>query len=335
MKTVSQILDKAASVRQWSPRMQGELATALLRAHDHELDLRDRAGAARVAEFMTGFGMPEQSPAQLVDRFRGAALHDEGFKAIYKPINLRNGLHWDIYSSTNGLTFQRLEEGGEIRLHSVSAGVQTYRVHYYATAFAVQLPWLENQQWYRIEDAHEQAKAAYHDKQAETFYGLLDAIAADQDQAFVEAGLSTTVEKDVATINAACAAIIESMAALGPEMRYRPGEPFVITAPEALRSRIVAAVNQMALNPAASAAQVEAGGPLLVYRVVPIFTGYLAASDKYYVSLPKRKTQMAIRKELTAQSGDDLLRLAKVETRHAAWGGAIAEESQHRRCAIA
>lgn len=299
-------------------------------------DTMDMAnGLVRIAELQTGFDMVSGNPADVVKRYQQQAVYDNGYLALFEPVNLTGTTDesWEIYSETPGITWQKLEKGGEIRLHRQGAGKQTYSVDYFAAGMEVLLHWIQNQKWYKIERAKQDFERSYYRFKAEFFYGLLDAISSSINVAWV-AG-ATTLARDIATINAACAEIVEALSSY--DIAMNEGEAFVLTAPNnvTMKTRILKALLHMMLNPNAQQSAVTNSTDLVIYNVVPVFTSHLDASDVYYISAPKRNTQMATKQEPVEETEKDILRQTQVTVRTAAFGGAIATIDQHRRCAIA
>ena len=101
---------------------------------------------------------------------------------------------------------------------------------------------------------------------------------------------------------------------------------FILFAPVELKQRISAALITRYRPPGS-------GRPLQVqYSILPLYTKQLAATDKYYIVLPKRKIQTGIRKHLELLVDFDILANSEVTAGWGRFGGGIGEQDQFRRC---
>ena len=325
MSFTSDVMEKISSSNLSSQKDHVKAGNALKMAMT--MDMENKAGSLRVAELMSGAGFPSTDPVATVERFQAAQLYDNGYEAIFKNIPI-NAPHttWDIFSGGTGIVFEELEAGGKIRTSTTTGSKTTASIKYYAAGFEILQQWVENQQWWLVGSEAQDFVNAYQKKKAQIYYGIIDAVSAGQNLAWV-AG-ANTLARDVATINAAVAALITS--AQANEMPISMSQPYVIATPYALWPRIKAAISQYGSINDSRATYGE-----LLYNIVPIATTFLTDSTKYYVCIPGEKSQRADRKALTSEKGRNLINLSDLEVRYAAWGGAIGDETQFQRCATA
>jgi len=324
MHNVKKVIENIASRPLTSSADHRNAGLALSLAIHADMDLGNKQGTMAIKELMTGSGLPSGDPVATLERFQAAQLWDNGYEAVFKSITL-NAPHtsWEIYTGGTGITFQALEAGGEIRMSRQTGAKVTASVEYYAAGFEILQQWVENQQWWNIEEAATDFVNAYNTKKAETYYGLIDAVGSGQNLAWNTTG-ANELAKDVATINTACTEIITDMKDKG--FFIGQNQPFVLVTPYQLRDRINAALGQMGATGDNRATYGQ-----LQYNIVPVATTFLTATDKFYVCLPGRKNQSATRKELTSEKARNIINLSDVEVRYAAWGGTIADEEQFQR----
>ena len=332
---IGNVLDKASAFKgEFGPREKTNLILGIADAIDIEFNGITNAGIARIAELQTGFGIPTETPNEIVKRYAEANTFDTGYLALYDGINLRNSLHWDVYTQGVGITFNKMELGADVRFARTEGVKQTYSVDYYAAGLQILDMWIENNQWYQIEQASRDFMNAYMRKKAEVMYGLLDAVGASaaQDLAWDTNG-SDTLEKDITTINTACQNIISDLESTN--YAVNADGPFVMYAKPAMKGRLLSALRHSQMNADAVRASLTSRKNLILNTVIPVFTNHLSSAAKYYVCAPKRKAHMATRKELTSEKTRDVTKLADIEVKHAAWGGCIADVNQVQHCATA
>lgn len=326
MKSIEKFVQKLSARPPVTEKDFGLAGMNLRKALNNDMTALQKTAMSVQELQMSGF--PTNDPKAVLERFATAQQFDLGYEVLFKKIAL-NAPHtsWDIYTSGTGITFEKLEAGEEIRMSRTSGSKVTASVDYYAAGFEVLQQWIENQQWFRIEEAATDFVNAYNKKKSETFYALVDAVSSAVNVAWQGVVADTTVYRDVATINEACKQIIESR--VEANVPTTVAQPFVVCAPFSLMNRISDALDQIG-----STGDDKNKYGKLRYNVVPVITTFLSADDKYYVAIPGEKSQMAIRKDLTAEKARNIINLSDVEVRYAAWGGAIADENQFRRCSV-
>jgi len=312
--------------------------TPLTSAGDHQsagnvlraamtMDMENKAGTMAVSELMSGAGFPAADPLATIERFQSAQLYDNGYEAIFKNININAPhLNWDIYTGGTGIVFEGLEAGGKIRMSTMTGAKVTAYIEYYAAGLEILQQWVDNQQWWKVEEASVDFVNAYQKKKAQIYYAIIDAVSSAQNTTWV-AG-ANTLARDVATINSAVTSLISAMEAKGEPVTM--AQPYVLATPFALWPRVKAALGQLGATGDGRATYGE-----LLYNIVPIVTSHLSAADVYYVCVPGGKSQRADRQALVSEKGRNIVNLSDVEVRYAAWGGAIGDETAFRRCATA
>ena len=107
-----------------------------------------------------------------------------------------------------------------------------------------------------------------------------------------------------------------------------PTSQFIILAPIQLKGRLSRALGLVQQPFAGSVSRTY-------YNVTPTYTLGLAASDVYYVILPKQKLITANRMDLTIFAKFDELSYSDIAVGWARYGGAIGDSQQLQRCATA
>jgi len=314
------------------PRTDGQnkkAAQALFGAITEDLgEVYKASSTMAVQELQSGFGLPTGDPLAILERFQSAQQWDNGWQAVFKPINI-NAPHtsWEIFTGGTGIVFNKLEAGGKVRMSRTEGESVTAHVNYYGAGFEILDQWVENQQYWMIEEAAVDFVNAWQKLKAQVHYALMDAIGSGQNLAWNTTG-ANELSKDVKTINTACTNIINDLA--DQDFAVGQNQPFVLVTPVALRDRIADALGQIGATGDNRATYSQ-----LRYSIVPVATTFLTDATKYYVCLPGRKSQTGTRKELTAEKGRNIVNMTDIEVRHGAFGAAIGDEEQFQRCATA
>ena len=291
-------------------------------------DMNNAAGTMAIKELMTGSDLPSSDPKAVIERFQNAQVWDNGYEAIFKNVNVpRPHMSWDIFTGGTGIVFKKLEAGGEIRMQRMGGEVTTATISYYAAGFEVLSQWVDNQQWWMVEEAATDFVNAYQRKKASIYYGLIEAVSSGRNVAYNTTGASQ-LAKDVATINAGITKLVtDAQTAKTP---INVNQVFALPCPFELWPRVKAALGQYNATGESRAVYGE-----MLYNVVPVVTTFFATKNVFYVCVPGEKSQRADREQLTSEKARNIVNLSDIEVQYAAWGGAIGDENQFVRCATA
>lgn len=246
---------------------------------------------------------------------------DRGYEALFSEIDMRasSNTTFDILDVTGGVTFYQQIAGEEAKLSNLPTSAKT-SVGFlrFIGGFPILDDWLRFNQFYKIEELTRDTIARWYDKKATLFYGLMTAMAAGINQAFVT--------DDVTTINNACAQIITDLDAAGYVVDENAD--FTITCHPTLKARIMKALSNAFLNPNGNSNQI-------VFNVNSLISTSKIANTSYYVSLPGVKNQRGEWDDLNTRPAQrNELKLGADYIWTGAYNGVIAEVKQHRRCAL-
>ena len=245
-------------------------------------------------------------------------LLDFGFEELYDLVDMRNAgqTSFDILDVNNLITFQEKKSGEKMKVYGITTGKASVEKMVVAAAIGILDDWINYAQFWNLNQAAEEARSKYYDKQATDHYALLAAISSDQNQAFAT--------NDTTTINNAAAKIFTDLAGKGYVLTG--SEQLVIRANINLKSRIEYAFTTNFNSP-------NGGKEQIVHNVTRQYTNKLAATS-YYIGLPGRKAKRGIWSDLSAETDRDIL-LQGTDVAYAGeYNMAIGEEDQFRRCAL-
>lgn len=288
--------------------------------------------------FMQAFATSGDFPAsvlEVLDKYHQSTYYDEGYKSIFKEIDLRNSNRdsFNILDVISGLTFALVAEGAKAKIFKMSGAKTAVTLDMYGAGLGWSRRLFMNKEYWTIEDnAFEFRNKAYSSK-ALNHYALIEAVPAAYNLAWqaVNGAVPTTDKdyipiRDINTINKACENILTQCQNLG--MSVTPNSEFVILAPIQLKGRIPRALGLL---------QQPFGGStnLATYNVRVVYTLMLATTDVYYVILPGQKIQSANRMDLTIFSDFDIEAFTDIAVGWQWYGAAIGETRQIVRCATA
>ena len=245
-------------------------------------------------------------------------LLDFGFEELYDLIDMRMAgqTSFDILDVNNLITFQEKKTGEKMKVYGITTGKASVEKMVVAAAIGILDDWINYAQFWNLNQAAEEARSKYYDKQATDHYALLAAISSDQNQAFAT--------NDTTTINNAAAKIFTDLTGKGYVLTG--SEQLVIRANVNLKSRIEYAFTTNFNSP-------NGGKEQIVHNVTRQYTNKLA-STSYYIGLPGRKAKRGIWSDLSAESDRDIL-LQGTDVAYAGeYNMAIGEEDQFRRCSL-
>ncbi|MDA8104674.1 MAG: hypothetical protein M0Z71_04775 [Nitrospiraceae bacterium] len=221
---------------------------------------------------------------------------------------------------TGGVTFYQQAEGEEAKLSKIPSTAKTLvSMLRFIGGFNIIDDWLRFNQFYKIDQLSADTVRRWYDKKATIFYGLMAALAAGINEAFVT--------DDATTINNACSQILNDLTAAGYPVDEN--SEFVITCNPKLRQRVYKAL-------AASYTIANTNNNQILYNIRAVVSTTKIANTSYYVSLPGGKNQRGEWEDLNVrppQRNELVLGAAHVWT--GAYNGIIGESKQHRRCSLA
>jgi hypothetical protein len=247
---------------------------------------------------------------------------DRGYEILFDEVDMRasNNDTFDVIDVSGGVTFYQAVPGEEAKLSKVPTSAKT-AVSFlrFIGGFNLLDDWLRFNKYYLIDALFADTVRRWFDKKATIFYGLIAALGAGINQAFVT--------DDVGTINAACAGILEDLAAAG--YAVDENSQFVITCNPTLRARIFKALAAGFLIP-------NTNNSKIVHNISTVVSTTKVVNTTYYVSLPGGKSQRGEWEDLNMrlpQRNELALGAAHVWT--GAYNGVIGESKQYKRCALA
>lgn len=222
-----------------------------------------------------------------------------------------------------GLTFDVKLPGEKAKLYTVSGAEAYYPFLHVAGGLEYDQDWFDDQDWWEVSKQTVEFGSAYYRSKAVYAYELITAIGSGQNTAFQGSSADPVLERDIATINAACTRILTDLDAA--KVPVEEGMGFVLRAPLALKARLNRALGTGYNLPAQSGSRVE-------YSVSAEYTPLLTGTT-YYVGLPGMQNVWGERMDLTVLTELDKLAWAQLAVGHARYRGVVGDERQIRRCA--
>ena len=271
---------------------------------------------------------------QIIEKYHITPTWDEGWREIFAIGDFTGTSESGFKISTvqSGLTFRKVSPGDKVDIFKMSGEEVEVTFDEYGGALGWHHNWFSDKKWWQIEDTTIEFQTRAYSSRAQAFYDLIDAVPNTYDVAWqaVTGSVPNTNEnyvaiRDINTIQKACETILLNLKNAGMGVNAR--SQFILLAPIQLMSRITRALTF--LNQSIS-------GQLMgvLYNVRVIWTMMLAASDKYYVILPKQKLKGGIREDLTLYTDFDIMTRAHVAAGYMRYGGSIGEIKQICRCSI-
>lgn len=246
---------------------------------------------------------------------------DRGYEALFDEVDMRNSNNdtFEVLDVSGGVTFYQQIAGEPAKLSKLPTSAKT-SVGFlrFIGGFPILDDWLRFNKYYLIDQLFADTTRRWFDQKATLIYGLLAALGAGINQSFDT--------DDVTTINKACAAILENLAAAG--YAVDENSQFVITCNPSLRARIFKALAASFINPNTNNNQI-------VYNISTLISTTKIVNTSYYVSLPGGKNQRGEWENLNMrppQRNELVLGADHVWT--GAYNGVIGESKQHKRCAL-
>lgn len=248
---------------------------------------------------------------------------DLGWTALYDFVDLRNSSHdhFDIITTNAGITWEQIPQGGEIRVRrAIAESKGTCTMMTEGSGLGILDEWIDDQKFWKVDEAIAEFRATYWDMQASVHYGLFTAQSSAIDVAF-----STD---DTITFNLAAATIIRNVAASGYATGTNPGF-YILCAPEKA-GRILKLLE--ATQGSALVAMGSNKEPIAYTVRGVIATRYVASSDTgYYLVLPNRKMKRGVKRDLQIESERDIYHRATDWVGSCRFNAIIGDTAQVRR----
>ena len=300
---------------------------------------RQKAEAKRYQAALQAFGGPGDFPAaahQILEKFHATPAYDMGFEQIFdiRDFTQTNESGFDILDVEDGLTFAKVALGDKALIFKMAGSKVSVDFDLYGGGLGWSRLLIDDKKYWTLEDN----AVAFVNKSAQfkaaCYYALIDAVAAAQNilwQAPVPAALANTAEtytanRDAQTLNLAAQTIFTAVKDKGYGVTPSNTTLLILT-PLQLIGR---------LNRALGLLLQGYNGPAMIdYKFNMVPTTMLTAVDKYYVCLPKIKAKGGNRMNLTIFNKFDEEAYADVAIGWMRFGGAIGDQEQFKRCAIA
>lgn len=250
---------------------------------------------------------------------------DLGWQRAFRSVPLATGsLGWEIYNVTNGIAFQKVEEGGRIEQNGMAGTKVRAECDYYGGAIGFTNRMIRDRQIPAMVDMAMLFRNAFWTNKADNHYALISAAALNQ-TAWAGAVAEGQLRRDIQTINAACYAVANRNKDKG--YGNTATARFVMYAHLLDRERIQAALNTIpnSLNGVAGV------GTTVGYAVDVIYTlNQYITQGHAILCLPGQKAQMAEAMAPTTYTPDgaDPLTLNQYQAVWSIYGAAIADTDQ-------
>jgi hypothetical protein len=300
-----------------------------------ELFLEKRKGYKEAqAQYFTTLSDFPAAPKDVIDKFHGVPLYDNGFESIFDFRDYQGSRRdgFSIVTVTSSLSFRRVKTGEKLEVYEMSGDRNFVYFDYYGGALGWHRSLFDNQDYWTLEDNAIEFQAKSLQAKAAIFYALIEAVAglkADINwQNPTPAALPNTdaiyeAVRDANTMNFAAQTILLNCAAkynLTPQTAS-----FVILCPLQLRGRLKRALG---LAPSLTGGRV----PQIDYNFSLIVTTMLQATDHYWVILPGKQLKAGDRMNLTTFTDFDILSYTDTVAGWMAYGGAVGDTDQLERC---
>ncbi len=246
---------------------------------------------------------------------------DRGYEVLFEEVNMRQATSptFEILDISGGVTFYQQKPGERAKLSVLPAGEKAnVDMLRFTGGFPILDDWLRFNQYYKIDELTRDTVTKWYNQKADLFYGLLIALSASINQAFVT--------DDITTINNACGNILLDLENAGYAVDQNTG--LYITCNTLLKPRIMKALASHFMAPNTNNTQI-------VWNIAGVITTSKIPNTSYYVSVPGIKSKRGEWEDLNArppQRNELVLGADHVWT--GAYNAAIGEVKQYKRCAL-
>lgn len=262
---------------------------------------------------------------------------NDGYRLIYDMFDPSPKSWWRVETQTHSVSAKRMYEGEHLEYGGHAGTSYVVDVYPYASGFAITRNTLKERNWVKLEKGLINQRKVMMNKKASVAYGLIEAIGAGQDIAWQPALASVpntewayTAMRDALTITAAANTLYANNK---NKLEYAVGgnlmnTPLILVYPYQLDFRIRMALNLMLDKNRSPEKFVTA-------PIVKIKTDQFVATDKYYLLIPKGKSEGG---ELMEIELFNQFNQTNYTREFASWmwfNFNIADEKQFQRCATA
>lgn len=247
------------------------------------------------------------------------------WQQAFKTVRLLEGqLEWEIATVGSGLVFEKIPEGGKVRLKKLSGDKITVGVEKYGCGLGITWEIIKGRKLYRFIDLMEQARAALYKVWADTHYGLLAAAGNTHQVSYQGAASDGELRRDILTLNKG----LNDIAKANKDKGYgNPTEFQYLLYPDpALEERIEACFRVTTADQAAGLSR----GQQVRRRNVARFYSYNSSipSNKALLVIPGQKAQNAVVLKELGLSKQEIESLNEVRTYWTAFGAAMGDTDQ-------
>jgi hypothetical protein len=301
---------------------------------------RQKADAQRIQKALQAFGSSGDFPAaanQILEKFHATPAYDTGFEEIFdiRDFTGTSESGFDILDVEDGLAFAQVALGDKALIFKMAGTKVSVAFNIYGGGLGWSRTLIDDKKYWTLEDnaAAFVNKAAEH--KAASFYALIEAIGAGQNiawQAPDPAALANTdvlytANRDAQTLNLAAQTMFLNLKDKGYGITPA-NTPVLIVTPLQLVGRLNKALGLLLQGFAGSPNQVS-----YKFRLVP--TTMFGATNVYYPCIPKIKAKGGNRMNLTIYNKFDEEAYTDIAVGWMRYGGAIGDQEQFQRCAIA
>lgn len=327
--------------RKFMGAMQYYLDSASICSRVPSASLRNQPGMKKILTKIQEFTMPSDMPlpftgidlAKVTSVFHQVDDLDLGWEEAFKihDFTTTKKNNFDIIDISSGLAFEQVIPGEKAKLYTLSGARANVPILRFGGGLCWDNAWFEDDEFWNIESTTKEFRDTFFSDKAQFFYDLISASRNDSDVAFDTVG-TTIAEKDANTINTAVAAIIDELKDAGLDVN--PSTKFILMTPIQLIARVN---NALRISLATGGVTSQINFNIKVVSTTKLKNKALSSADTthYFVILPERKIQAAIRQNLKLLSDTDILRNGDTMVAWARHGGAIGNVGQLRRCLTA
>lgn len=323
-----------------------------LQAHwDKYSKVQQMLASVGIREFTNSENFPADA-LNIIEKFHvNISELDVAYEAAFDIVDLTNvkTSSFTVRDCQSGLTFARVRDGMKALVFAVQGAETTVTLDLYGGALDWMKTWFDDGEWWTIEDNSIEFRRKWYAAKAVIMYALVEALPnvftanAGRNEGYTTEG-TTTLEKDIITINNAVVNLITTLLTSG--LGVTAGTPLVMLVPLAMKGRVERAM-------AGRASSDNTGGLVVNYNITPYYTATIAnvgteaqyagshwqdvggdvAADVVplgYLCVPGRKNKLGNRMNLTLLADIDILKFAETV---AGWGryGAHSNTLQWRR----
>lgn len=257
---------------------------------------------------------------------------DMGWEPAFRSVPLSSGdLGWEIYNVTNGIEFQKVEEGGRIEMNGLSGDSVFAECDYYGGALGFTDKMIRGRKIPAMLDMAALFRNKFWANKADNHYALISA-AALTTTAYQGAAAEGQLRRDVQTINRAAYTLALRCKDKGYGDTANMQFVAIVNLLDKARWEAAQAVVTANLAPALAGAE----RMLYSFRTVYTLNSYIAAGSPV-ICIPGQKTQKGetLAPTTYAPNGADPLTLNQFQAVWSIYGAAAADTDQFEQITLA